>query len=209
MFTGIIEEMGKVIAIEKGAKSAVLTIGADNIFEDLKIGDSVATNGVCLTVKEIRGSTFKADVMHITLMRSALGQLKVGSKVNLERAMPINGRFGGHIVTGHIDGIGKIKQIVKEDQAIWYTISADQDLLQYMIEKGSIAVDGISLTIARLNRDSFSVSLIPHTAQHTVLGEKRIGEVVNLENDMIGKYVAKFHKKSIQIDEAFLHHYGF
>ena len=191
MFTGIIEEVGTVASIQKGANSAVLTIQAHTILDDVKLGDSIAVNGVCLTVTALTPSTFSADVMHETLNRSSLGKLHSGSTVNLERAMAANGRFGGHIVSGHIDGIGVISQIGRDDNAIWYTIQADAGILRYIIEKGSIAIDGISLTVAKVSAKDFSVSIIPHTAANTTLAAKRSGDVVNLENDCIGKYVEK------------------
>lgn len=209
MFTGIIEEIGSIRAITKGAKSAVLTIQAEIIFSDLKVGDSVSTNGVCLTVTSIQGNTYRTDVMNETLMRSSLGDLRSGSHVNLERAMAANGRFGGHIVTGHVDGTGKILHIKKDDNAIWYTILCKPEVMRYIVEKGSIAIDGISLTVAKVERDCFSVSIIPHTAKETTLLERKIGDVVNLENDVIGKYVEKFTETSQEIDEAFLWKYGY
>ena len=191
MFTGIVEEMGTIRSIRRGAHSAVLSIGADTVLSDLKTGDSVAVNGVCLTATGTDPGGFTADVMHETLDRSSLGTLTVGSRVNLERAMAANGRFGGHIVSGHIDGIGVISQIGRDDNAIWYTIQADAGILRYIIEKGSIAIDGISLTVAKVSAKDFSVSIIPHTAANTTLAAKRSGDVVNLENDCIGKYVEK------------------
>lgn len=191
MFTGIIEEKGKIAGIRKGARSSVLTIEGDVIFSDLKLGDSVAVNGVCLTAAGINGKTFTADVMHETLSRSGLGSLRQGSSVNLERAMAADGRFGGHIVSGHIDGTGSISDIKRDDNAIWYTVSAPAGIMKYIVEKGSITIDGISLTVAAVNSDSFKVSIIPHTAQVTILGERKIGDSVNLENDIIGKYVEK------------------
>ena len=191
MFTGIVEEIGKVVNIKKGAKSSVLTIQGKKIFQDLNIGDSVAVNGVCLTARIFSSNTFTADVMNETLNRSSLGNLRNGSYVNLERAMLANGRFGGHIVSGHIDGIGSIVKIQKDDNAIWYTISASEDLMKYIVEKGSIAIDGISLTVAKVANKSFSVSIIPHTAEETILSHKLVGDNVNLENDIIGKYVEK------------------
>lgn len=191
MFTGIIEEVGTVASIQKGANSAVLTIQAHTILDDVKLGDSIAVNGVCLTVTALTPSTFSADVMHETLNRSSLGKLHSGSTVNLERAMAANGRFGGHIVSGHIDGTGVISQIGRDDNAIWYTIQADAGILRYIIEKGSIAIDGISLTVAKVSAKDFSASIIPHTAANTTLAAKRSGDVVNLENDCIGKYVEK------------------
>lgn len=194
MFTGIVEEMGQIRSIVRGASSAVLSIEANLILEDLKIGDSVAVNGVCLTATSIGAGGFTADVMHETLNRSSLGALQKGSHVNLERAMLANGRFGGHIVSGHIDGTGTIGSIQKDDNALWYTILADEKLLRYIVEKGSVTIDGISLTVADVQSDRFAVSLIPHTAKVTVLGEKRMGDIVNLETDIIGKYVEKLLK---------------
>ena len=191
MFTGIIEETGTVTAIRKGAHSAVLTIQARKILTDIHLGDSIAVNGVCLTVTAYNQSGFSADVMHETLQRSALGQLHSGAGVNLERAMAANGRFGGHIVSGHIDGTGVIQNIRQDDNAIWYTISAAPSVLRYIVEKGSVAIDGISLTVAAVTEDSFSVSIIPHTAAQTTLSAQAKGNTVNLETDCIGKYVEK------------------
>lgn len=192
MFTGIIEEIGKVTQIQKGTHSAILQIQAKIVLEQLKIGDSVAVNGVCLTVTSISSHNFTADVMHETLNRSALSGLTCGSSVNLERAMPANGRFDGHIVAGHVDGIGKVMQIRRDDNAVWFTIQANSSIMYYIVEKGSIAIDGISLTVASLSADFFCVSVIPHTAKVTTLGMRKIGDTVNLENDIIGKYVEKF-----------------
>lgn len=191
MFTGIVEELGTIRAVRRGAASAVLSIGAAEVLSDLKIGDSVAVNGVCLTVTSLDDGGFTADVMHETLNRSSLGALIPGSRVNLERAMPANGRFGGHIVSGHIDGTGKVASVRPDDNALWYTISAAPELLRYIVEKGSVTIDGISLTVAAVDEVSFSVSLIPHTAAVTTLGKKRAGDTVNLETDIIGKYVEK------------------
>ena len=198
MFTGIVEEMGQIRSIVRGASSAVLSIEANLILEDLKIGDSVAVNGVCLTATSIGAGGFTADVMHETLNRSSLGALQKGSHVNLERAMLANGRFGGHIVSGHIDGTGTIGSIQKDDNALWYTILADAKLLRYIVEKGSVTIDGISLTVADVQSDRFAVSLIPHTAKVTVLGEKRTGDIVNLETEIIGKYVEKLMKPTVE-----------
>lgn len=209
MFTGIIEEVGIVKNIKKGAKSVILTLACIKILDDLKLGDSVATNGVCLTVTDINNSSFSADVMNETLSKSSLGSLNNGSSVNLERAMPVNGRFGGHIVSGHIDGTGKIISIRKDDIAVWYTIKTSPKIMLYIIEKGSIAIDGISLTIAKITHDSFSVSVIPHTAKYTTLSEKKIGCFVNLENDIIGKYIDKFTRNSNCINNEFLIKNGF
>ena len=191
MFTGIVEELGTIRSIRRGAASAVLSIGAEAVLSDLRIGDSVAVNGVCLTATGVDGSGFTADVMHETLQRSSLGALGPGSRVNLERAMAADGRFGGHIVSGHIDGTGTITARRQDDNAVWYTVSASPALLRYIVEKGSVAIDGISLTVASVEADRFSVSVIPHTAAMTLLGAKGPGDVVNLETDIIGKYVER------------------
>lgn len=189
MFTGIVEEVGKIKAIKKGKNSARLVINAKKVLEDVKLGDSIAVNGVCLTVTEFSNSEFGVDVMHESLKKSSLSTLKNDSSVNLERAMLLNGRFGGHIVSGHIDGTGKIINIKNDDNAIWYTISAKDKIMKYIIEKGSITIDGISLTVANLSESDFSVSIIPHTQEETILKTKKIGDIVNLENDCIAKYV--------------------
>ncbi|MGI5985168.1 MAG: riboflavin synthase [Clostridiales bacterium] len=212
MFTGIIEEIGHIQGLRKGGKSSVLSIGAEEIMQDIRLGDSIAVNGVCLTVTSFSQSGFTADVMHETLDRSSLGSLHIGSPVNLERALPANGRLGGHIVSGHIDGTGTISAIQKDDNAVWYTIKTNDRILRYVIEKGSIAIDGISLTVAKVQKDSFSVSVIPHTAKNTILPQKRIGDTVNLENDCIGKYVERlmgFDKSKSNITNEFLTKYGF
>lgn len=191
MFTGIIEEMGTVSSVAEGSLSAVITIQASKVLEGSQVGDSIAVNGVCLTVTSIHGGLFTADVMAETLRRSSLGSLSKGSQVNLERAMPVNGRFGGHIVSGHIDGTGTVVSKIKEDNAVWVRISAPQDILRYIVLKGSVAIDGTSLTVAGIDDSTFSVSVIPHTASETILLQKSTGDIVNLENDIIGKYVEK------------------
>lgn len=191
MFTGIIEEIGTVRRIEHGAKGARLTIQANTVLEDTRIGDSIATNGVCLTVVSMTGDSFSADVMAESLRRSSLGTLQGGSPVNLERAMAANGRFGGHIVSGHIDGTGTIASQKREDNAVWVKIKTPAPLLRYIVEKGSIAVDGVSLTVAAVTDTDFSVSIIPHTGAQTILLGKKPGDPVNLECDVIGKYVEK------------------
>lgn len=192
MFTGIIEEIGTIVSVQKGARSARLTIKAEVIFNDMKLGDSIAVNGVCLTVTEFGRNTFSADVMNETLSRSGLGTLSVGSRVNLERAMQANGRFGGHIVTGHIDGIGEIMKKERDDNAFWLTVSAPDEIMKYIVEKGSITIDGVSLTVARVSEQHFAVSIIPHTGKSTILLDKRQGATVNLEIDIIGKYIERF-----------------
>lgn len=189
MFTGIIEEMG----IVKSIKSKVITIEANKIFDDLKLGDSVAVNGTCLTVSSFSNKIFNADITSETLSRTNLGDLKSGFKVNLERALTLNGRLGGHIVSGHIDGVGIVKNISKKSEDIELVIEVPTNLMKYIIEKGSVAVDGISLTIAKVdnNKNNFSVAIIPHTLKETVLYYKKAGDKVNIENDIIGKYVER------------------
>ena len=194
MFTGIIEEVGTVKAVQHSGSNSFIRIEAKKVLEDVHLGDSIAVNGVCLTVTHFDSTTFQADVMNETLSRSSLGSLRNGSPVNLERAMAAGGRFGGHIVSGHIDGTGTVSDIRNDGIAVWYTISANADILRYIVEKGSIAIDGISLTVAKVTDDSFSVSIIPHTASVTILGTKKTGDIVNLENDIVGKYVEKLMK---------------
>ena len=190
MFTGIIEEIG----IVKSVKSKVINIEANKIFDYLKLGDSVAVNGTCLTISSFSNKIFNADITTETLSRTNLGDLKSGFKVNLERALTLNGRLGGHIVSGHVDGVGIIKNISKDSEDIELVIECSANLMKYIIEKGSVAVDGISLTVAKVdnNKNSFSVAIIPHTLKETVLYYKKAGDKVNIENDIIGKYVEKF-----------------
>ena len=216
MFTGIVEETGAVRAVRRGAKSSVLSIQAEQVLSDLKIGDSVAVNGVCLTATSVDASGFTADVMHETLDRSTLGALTPGSRVNLERAMAADGRFGGHIVAGHIDGTGTITKTRQDDNAVWFTIEASPALLRYVVEKGSITIDGISLTVAAVDDKSFQISAIPHTVAVTVLQDRKPGDIVNLETDIIGKYVEKLltapraaEKPQSNLTREFLTRYGF
>lgn len=192
MFTGIIEEKGILKELKMAGVSGSLKIGAQKVLEGTKIGDSIAVNGVCLTVTRMDSTGFCADVMAETLRRSSLGSLSKGDAVNLERAMAANGRFGGHIVSGHIDGMGTISKIKDEGNATWIYITASKDILNLIVEKGSIAIDGISLTVAKVSDVDFAVSVIPHTAAETTLLDKKIGDSVNLENDIIGKYVQRF-----------------
>lgn len=215
MFTGIVEEMGTIRSIRKGTHSAVLEIQARVVLEDIHVGDSIAVNGVCLTATSFTPTTFTADVMHETLNRSSLAALHPGSRVNLERAMAANGRFGGHIVSGHVDGLGTVLTTQKDDNAIWYTIGAAPEVLRYVVEKGSITIDGISLTVARVDGQSFAISAIPHTVAVTVLQDRKPGDKVNLETDIIGKYVEKLlqpkeiPKQTSGITRDFLTKYGF
>ncbi len=192
MFTGIIEETGRVAAVRKSEKAMQLDIRAEMVLSDVRNGDSIAVNGVCLTVTSHTNAVFTADVMPETMSRSTLSRLTVGMPVNLERAMSANRRFGGHLVTGHIDGTGIIRRIRREENAVWYHIRANEALLRGIVEKGSVAVDGISLTVAAVDKREFLVSVIPHTAGHTSLPAKREGDAVNIENDCIGKYVERY-----------------
>lgn len=171
-----------------------MTINAPAVTAETKTGDSIAVNGICLTVTSLAGSTFTADIMHESLNRSSLSDLRRGSRVNLERAMAADGRFGGHIVSGHVDGTGIISAIREDDNAVWYTIRTSPAIMRYIVEKGSVTINGVSLTVAAVAEDSFSVSVIPHTRQVTIMGDLRAGDKVNLENDIIGKYVEKFLK---------------
>ena len=202
MFTGIVEEVGSII--NPGNR---LKIKCEKILSDVNLGDSIAVNGICLTVTEFDANSITVDVMNETLNKTYLGSMKKGDLVNLERAMPANGRFGGHIVSGHIDGTGIIRNITKDGISIWYSITADDKILSYIVEKGSIAIDGISLTVAYINEEIFKVSVIPHTQDNTTLLSKNIGDKVNLENDIVGKYKPK--KKESKITEEFLIKNGF
>lgn len=216
MFTGIVEEIGKIKQIINGEKSSTIIITADKVLQGTQLGDSIAVNGICLTVTELGGNCFSADVMAETMRRTNLGSQSVGSKVNLERALTPLKRMGGHIVSGHIDGVGTITSYLKEDNATWVTISADVNILKYIVEKGSIAIDGISLTVAYIDDKCFKVSIIPHTSQETTLLTKGVGSTVNLECDVIAKYVEKLisfkdNSKSDnnEISEEMLIKYGF
>ena len=191
MFTGIIEEVGTVRRVLSGAQAGSIGIAARNVLSDVHIGDSIAVNGVCLTVTSFSEAEFSADVMPETLSRSNLGRLRAGDAVNLERAMPANGRFGGHIVSGHIDGTGEIVEARPDDNAVRLRIRTSPDVCALIVEKGSVAIDGVSLTVTDVGACEFGVSIIPHTGAATTLLRKRAGDVVNLENDIVGKYVEK------------------
>lgn len=214
MFTGLVEEVGTLKSVKRGGGSCVLTVECSRVLEGSRVGDSIAVNGVCLTVTSMGGAYFTADAMPETLDRSSLGKLPAGSPVNLERAMPADGRFGGHIVSGHIDGMGTVMSITPDENAVWYRIGAEPKLLRYIVEKGSITVDGISLTVAATDSESFSVSIIPHTQKETSLRSLRSGSAVNLETDIIGKYVEKLMQPEPEIKqggltEEFLRENGF
>lgn len=191
IFTGIIEELGVVNSIAINGASGCITIKAKKVLEGTQLGDSIAVNGTCLTVTSINSDGFSADVMAETVKRTSLSQVGKGDLVNLERAMILNGRFGGHIVSGHIDGTGTITKYTKEENAIWVTIKAPDEILDLIVEKGSICIDGISLTVATVSDQDFQVSIIPHTAKETTLIHKKVGSLVNLENDIVGKYIKK------------------
>lgn len=191
IFTGIIEEMGTVKRLTVTEPSGEIAVKARKVLEQTKVGDSIAVNGICLTVTSLQPDGFCADIMAETFRRSSLKECKAGSKVNLERAMAADGRFGGHIVSGHIDGTGTIISSRREGNAVWVRIRTSLPILRLIVEKGSVCIDGISLTVAELAEDNFSVSVIPHTGEETTLLNKKAGDLVNLENDVVGKYVEK------------------
>jgi len=215
MFTGLIEEIGTIKAMKKGSNSIRLTVAANKIMDDVKLGDSIATNGICLTVVDFDSKSFSADVMPETMNRSSFYQQKEGARVNLERALRVGDRMGGHMVSGHVDGLGEIISQTKDDNAIWVSIAAPKNILKYVIEKGSIAIDGISLTVAYVDENQFKVSIIPLTQDDTTLVSKKIGSLVNLECDMTAKYIEKFmfhkdeEKKESNISMEFLKENGF
>ena len=216
MFTGIIEEVGIVRSVVRRDAGAVLTIDCHIVLEDIFEGASIAVNGVCLTVTSFTANSFCAEAVHETLRRSSLGSLISGAAVNLERAVAANGRLGGHLVSGHIDGTGKISRIRPDGMAVWYTVTASEKLMRYIVEKGSVALDGISLTVAEVGEHSFSVSVIAHTLTQTTLSRLRQGDVVNIENDCIAKYIEKFvcaylgvSERKSGITESFLAGHGF
>lgn len=191
MFTGLVEELGVVRGVARGADSARIHIEAKLILEDMKTGDSIAVNGVCLTSVEFGRGHFMADVMAETLSKTNLAHLRPGDRVNLERALRLGDRLGGHLVSGHIDGVGTITRRERHDIATLITISAPPRMMKYIIKKGSVAIDGTSLTVVDFTEGSFQVSLIPHTAHMTTLGFKKAGDTVNLEGDLVGKYIER------------------
>lgn len=215
MFTGIIEEIGNITQIKGNDKAITLTIQAKKVLSDVKLGDSIAVNGVCLTVTSYNDSAFTVDVMPETMKATSLREIKMGSKVNLERAMSAGGRFGGHFVSGHVDGIGQIIEKKREENAVYYSIKVDSELLDFMVYKGSVAVDGTSLTVFGLTDETFTISLIPHTMSESIIGKKEVGDIVNIECDMIGKYIKKYveqpfkKEKKSAITAEFLQKHGF
>ncbi len=217
MFTGIAEELGKIKAMDFAAKSVKITIEAKKVLVGLKIGDSIAVNGTCLTVVNFTQHTFTADVMPETVKSTVLSQLKNGSVVNLEPALMLTSRLGGHMVSGHIDGLGTITGIEKDDNAIVFTVDVKENIAKYIVKKGSVAVDGISLTVVDCTSHCFRISLIPHTAEVTAFGIKKIGDIVNIETDIVGKYIERFltyqedtkSSPETKITTDFLQKYGF
>lgn len=214
MFTGIIEEIGEIRDIIPRNENLSIEISAARVLENTKLGDSIAVNGVCLTVCKLNKDSFIADVMGETYRRSNLKLLKKNSKVNLERALSLSDRLGGHIVSGHVDGLGRLINKEKENISTWLTIQVSTKIAKYIVEKGSITIDGVSLTVARMDGDIFKVSIIPHTSQETTILSRDIGYDFNIENDIVGKYVEKLlgykdiEKKS-NITEDFLMRNGF
>ncbi|MBF0528518.1 MAG: riboflavin synthase [Deltaproteobacteria bacterium] len=213
MFTGIIQGLGRLIGMAPMSGEVKLTVESDFDWEGpVVLGESIAVSGACLTVTETQGRRFTAHVSAETISRTILRNLKTGDRINLERAMRLSDRLGGHLVTGHVDGLGLIKERTKQGQSLVFTFGLDAALAQYVIEKGSIAVDGISLTVNRVDTDSFSVNVIPHSAATTTLGFKMPGDYVNLETDLIGKYVARILGRSpggAKLDMGFLAEHGF
>lgn len=191
MFTGLVEEMGSVLRLEQRGDLCRLWVAAQVVLSDVKLGDSISVNGVCLTVTEFDGGRFAADVMPQTLRHSNLGELRPKALVNLERALMVGGRFGGHMVSGHIDGMVTLRSVRREGNALWYTFRADSSLMPYLVPRGSVALDGISLTVAAVEREGFSVSLIPHTLEQTALKAKGPGAKINMECDLVGKHIVQ------------------
>ena len=218
MFTGIVEEAGTIKKLIISGNSGQIAVRAKKVLEGTKIGDSIAVNGICLTVTSLQADGFTADVMAETVRRSSLAECSTGDEVNLERAMAANGRFGGHIVSGHIDGTGVITSYRREENAVWVAIETVPEILNLIVEKGSICIDGISLTVAKVGNTDFQVSVIPHTGEETTLLKKKPGSRVNLENDIVGKYIQKLmglepaikdNNQSSGITKEFLEEYGF
>lgn len=217
MFTGIIEEIGTIQDIRQSGESMVIKLGAKRVLDDVKLGDSIAVNGVCLTVTSFSTGHFTVDVMPETIRVTSLQGLGRGAKVNLERAMSAGGRFGGHFVSGHVDGTGTVLARTSEHNAVYYQIGIGPDLRHYMVEKGSVAVDGTSLTIFAVDEKSFTISIIPHTLEETIIGSKGVGDLVNIECDMVGKYIEQFITRRFEagkqpaetLTDGFLQQHGY
>lgn len=199
MFTGLVEETGRLIEIVHGERSAQLTVQAPTVHQDAHLGDSIAVNGCCLTVIAHQGDHLTFDAIPETLTRTNLGQLKAGDRVNLERPLAVGARLGGHFVQGHIDGVGIIRAITPEDNAVVVEIEVPAPLRRYFVEKGSVAVDGVSLTVASVSETTFTVWTIPHTREITTLGDRHIGDQVNLECDLLGKYIERLMETRLPI----------
>jgi riboflavin synthase len=215
MFTGIIEGLGTVVAVSQGGAGARMEVRSDGALEDVALGDSIAVNGACLTVVEVAGMAFKVDVSPETLSKTTLGLVKVGRRVNLERALRLGDRLDGHLVSGHVDGMGVVRSRRPTGNAVIFAFEAPNNLCRYVVGKGSVAVDGISLTVNACSENGFEVSVIPYTAQITTLGSTHVGEKVNIETDLIGKYVERFTRRAAgrgdkgSIDEGMLAEAGF
>lgn len=215
MFTGIVEEIGTIQGIKQSKDAMTITVKASKTMSDIHLGDSYAINGVCLTITTFAKYLFTVDVMPETYNHTGLSKLKVGSLVNIERAMAANGRFGGHFVSGHVDGVGTITGRQEKSNAIYLHIQVPEDIEQYLINRGSITIDGTSLTIFSIEGNVVTVSLIPHTAHETVLGRKRVGDQVNVEADMLAKYMTSLlknreqSKKEKGLSLSFLEQHGF
>ncbi|MFZ5823195.1 MAG: riboflavin synthase [Bacillota bacterium] len=215
MFTGLVEETGTLRSVRRGGRSLQITVGARKVLEGGRIGDSIAVNGVCLTVTALHSDGFTADVMPETYEKTSLSQTPVGALVNLERTMALGDRFGGHIVQGHVDGTGIIRAMESDEIAVWLSVEAPAEIIRYVVPKGSIAIDGISLTVVDVTEDRFRVSLIPHTYAVTAMSQKRPGDRVNLEVDILAKYVERMlgwrgaEKRESRVTEAFLKEHGF
>jgi len=216
MFTGIIEEIGIIAGIRNSGSMFEMAIQAEKVLKDVKLGDSIAINGVCLTVTSFTRGEFTVDVMPETVKATNISKLQAGSRVNLERAMAAGGRFGGHFVSGHVDGTGTIIRKMPKENAVYYEVEVDEALASGMILKGSVTVDGTSLTIFGVTDTSFTISLIPHTLEETIIGRKQVGDIVNIENDMIGKYVGHFLSRTVKqgpkassLTKSFLEENGF
>ncbi len=216
MFTGIIEEVGSIEQIKQTGEAIVMTIHSEKLLSDVNLGDSIAVNGVCLTVTSFEKERFTVDMMPETVRNTSLKHLSRGSKVNLERAMAAGGRFGGHFVSGHVDGLGEIVKKERQHNAVYYEIKVAPELRKYILMKGSIAIDGTSLTVFGVTEDTFTISIIPHTLSETIIGQKGTGDIVNLECDMVGKYIEQFIQQRFQdnpkksdVTASFLEEHGF
>lgn len=215
MFTGIIEEVGTICDVRQSGEAMEMIVASKRVITDVQLGDSISVNGVCLTVTRFTDDSFSVDIMPETVRATSLRGLTKGNKVNLERAMSANGRFGGHFVSGHVDGIGTILSKKREHNAVYYRIGIDDSLRKYMIQKGSVAVDGTSLTIFAIDKESFTISIIPHTLDETIIGLKDVGSIVNIECDMVGKYIEQFIVQRFStgttssLTESFLAEHGY